>query len=96
MPEKKSASQGYGSEVVVFYRGDEIARYPRVMKRVKHTIVSSITLDSIESRPRSVFNARPVKDNISTRLLALAVGCPVPKRWSNHSGSVLTTVKPKS
>lgn len=66
---KEVSVKGYGSEVVVFYRGDEIARYPRCYEKGKTYYCLEHYLDLIESRPRSVFNARPVKDNISTRLL---------------------------
>jgi len=66
---KEVSVKGYGSEVVVFYRGDEIARYPRCYEKGKTYYRLEHYLDLIESRPRSVFNARPVKDNISTRLL---------------------------
>ncbi len=66
---KEVSVKGYGNEVVVLYRNDEIARYPRCYEKGKTKYRLEHYIDLIETRPRSVFNARPVKDNISAKLL---------------------------
>jgi hypothetical protein len=66
---KEVSVKGYGNEVAVFYRNNEIARYTRCYEKGKTEYRLEHYLDLIESRPRSVFNARPVKHNVSAKLL---------------------------
>ena len=66
---KEVSVKGYGNEAVIYYRNSEIARYPRCYERGKTEYRLEHYLDLIERRPRSVFNARPVKENVSARLL---------------------------
>lgn len=66
---KEVSVKGYGNEVAIFYRNNEIARYARCYEKGKTEYRLEHYIDLIETRPRSVFNARPVKDNISARLL---------------------------
>lgn len=61
--------KGYGNEVKIFYDGAEIAAFPRAygsgitQYRLEHY------LDLLEIKPRSVFNARPVKETVTKELL---------------------------
>ena len=66
---KEVSVKGYGNEAVIYYRNSEIARYPRCYERGRTEYRLEHYLDLIERRPRSVFNARPVKENVSTKLL---------------------------
>ncbi len=62
-------SHPYFTLPVIYYRNSEIARYPRSYERGRTEYRLEHYLDLIERRPRSVFNARPVKENVSARLL---------------------------
>ncbi|MBS3937116.1 MAG: IS21 family transposase [Peptococcaceae bacterium] len=68
---KEVGVKGYGNAVIIFYRNEELARYARCYEKGQTQYRLEHYLDLIESRPRSVFNARPVKDNISARLLEM-------------------------
>ena len=66
---KEVSIKGYGNEVAILYRNTEIIRYPRCYEKGKTQYRLEHYIDLIDSRPRSVFNAKPVKDNVSTALL---------------------------
>ncbi len=68
---KEVSVKGYGNEVVMLYRSKEIARYTRCYGRNQTEYRLAHYIDLIEKRPRSVFNAKPVKNNISDELLRL-------------------------
>jgi hypothetical protein len=68
---KEVSVKGYGNEVVMFYRNAEIARYQRCYQRGQTKYRLEHYIDLIEKRPRSVFNAKPVKSNISAELLEI-------------------------
>ena len=63
--------KGYGNSIKVMYHNIEIAAYPRCYGRgeVKYKIEHYI--DLIEQRPRSVYNAKPVKENLHPELMEL-------------------------
>ncbi|MBK5247253.1 MAG: IS21 family transposase [Peptostreptococcaceae bacterium] len=71
--------KGYGTKIMMFYRMEKIAEYDRVYKcnsvnyRLEHYI------DLIEKRPRSVYNAKPVKETLSAELLAIGNRLSGPK-----------------
>ena len=67
---KEVSIKGYGNKVAIFYRGTELARYTRCYKRSQTYYQLKHYLDLIEKRPRSVFNAKPVKATISEKILA--------------------------
>jgi len=68
---KEVSVKGYGNEVVMLYRNTEIARYQRCYQRGQTQYRLEHYIDLIEKRPRSVFNAKPVKNNISAELLEI-------------------------
>ena len=68
---KEISIKGYGNEVVMLYRNEEIACYTRCYERGKTKYRLEHYIDLIEKRPRSVFNAKPVKTNISAELLMI-------------------------
>lgn len=68
---KEVSIKGYGNDLVIMYRNIELDRYHRCYERGKTKYQLSHYLDLIETRPRSVFNAKPVKSNISAELLEL-------------------------
>ena len=67
---KEVSIKGYGNEIVIYYRGTEIARYVRCYGRGQTKYQLEHYLDLIEQRPRSVFNAKPVKENINRKILS--------------------------
>ncbi|MGI6569582.1 MAG: Mu transposase domain-containing protein [Caldicoprobacterales bacterium] len=68
---KEVSIKGFGNEVAMYYRNTEIARYTRCYDRNKTMYHLEHYIDLIEKRPRSVFNAKPVKDSISVNSLKL-------------------------
>lgn len=68
---KEVSVRGFGNELVIMYQNEEIARYPRCYERGKTKYQLTHYMDLIEKRPRSVFNAKPVKSNISAELLEI-------------------------
>ena len=68
---KEVSIKGYGNELIILYRNTEISKYPRCYERGKTKYRLEHYLDLIEQRPRSVFNAKPVKSNIPTKLLEI-------------------------
>lgn len=71
--------KGYGNRIKLMYRNTEIAAYPRCYGRgeVKYQIEHYINL--IEQRPRSVYNAKPVKQNLNPELLEFGKRLSAPK-----------------
>ena len=61
--------KGYGNTISIFCRGEEIACYRREYGRDKTFYRLEHYLDLLELKPRSVFNARPVRDNVKQELL---------------------------
>jgi len=66
---KEVSIKGYGNEVAILYRGTELDRYIRCYEKGKTNYRLEHYIDLIENRPRSAFNAKPVKDNVSAKLL---------------------------
>lgn len=68
---KDVSVKGYGNIIKVMFRNVEIATHSRSYGRgeVKYEIDHYI--DLIEQRPRSVYNAKPVKANLHPELMAL-------------------------
>lgn len=69
--DKEISIKGYGNEIVMIYRNTEIARYPRCYERGQTKYRLEHYIDLIEKRPRSVFNAKPVKSTLTTQLLEI-------------------------
>ncbi len=76
---KEVSAKGYGNEVVIVYRNTEITRYTRCYEKGKTRYYLEHYIDIIDSRPRSVFNAKPVKDNVSAKLLEIGRRLSGPK-----------------
>nr|WP_269438409.1 IS21 family transposase [Phosphitispora fastidiosa] len=66
---KEITVKGYGNEIAFMYRDSEIARYPRCYERGTTKYRLEHYLELIEQRPRSAYNAKPVKNNISEALM---------------------------
>ncbi|RNC62904.1 MAG: hypothetical protein AWM53_01830 [Candidatus Dichloromethanomonas elyunquensis] len=66
---KEVSVKGYGNEIVIMVQNTELARYTRCYDRGQTKYRLEHYLDLIEKRPRSVFNAKPVKDSVSAQLL---------------------------
>ncbi len=68
---KDVSIKGFGNEIIILYRNKEIARYFRCYQRGETLYRMEHYLDLIEKRPRSVFNAKPVKSNVSNKLIEI-------------------------
>jgi transposase len=53
--------KGYGNEVIIVHKQAELSKYPRCYGRGESHYRLEHYIDLIEQRPRSVFNAKPVK-----------------------------------
>lgn len=66
---KDVSIKGYGNEIVILHKQNEIATYPRCYGRGQTQYRLEHYLDLIERKPRSVFNAKPVKATVSAVLM---------------------------
>lgn len=76
---KSVTVKGYGNWVKIYYRNTEIAVYPRSYERNDVNYKIEHYIDLIEKRPRSVFNAKPVKQNLNPELMDLGKRLLEPK-----------------
>ena len=79
---KDISIKGFGNHISILYRKDEIAHYPRSYTRNETFYTLGHYIDLIEKRPRSVYNAKPVKANVSLQLTELG------KALGNHRDMV--------
>ncbi|WP_141306142.1 Mu transposase domain-containing protein [Sporolactobacillus inulinus] len=68
---KDISIKGFGNEVVMIHKRVQIAEYPRCYGRGDTKYKLEHYIDLIERRPRSVFNAKPVKSTVSSQLLEI-------------------------
>lgn len=68
---KEVTVKGYGNEITILYRSSEIARYSRCYQRGTTKYQLEHYIDLIEQRPRSVYNAKPVKSNLTEELMEI-------------------------
>src|SRR5690606_32655067 len=61
--------KGYGNHINILYQNIEIATYPRCYLNNKTEYRLEHYLDLLERKSRSVFNAKPVKANVTKALL---------------------------
>lgn len=61
--------KGYGNKVGIYHKNTEIASFERCYASGKTDYNLEHYLDLLERKPRSVQNARPVKDNVAQELL---------------------------
>lgn len=61
--------KGYANDVSILYDGAVITNYPRVYGSKNTQYHLEHYLDLLEIKPRSVFNARPVKETLTRELL---------------------------
>lgn len=61
--------KGYANEVCIFYEGNLIATYDRIYGTGKTQYKLEHYLDLLERKPRAVFQAKPVRQNVTKELL---------------------------
>lgn len=61
--------KGYGNQIKILYQNIEIATYPRCYFSNKTEYKLEHYIDLLERKTRSVFNAKPVKANVTKSLL---------------------------
>jgi hypothetical protein len=66
---KEVTVKGYANSVCILHEGKIIAAYTRSYGSGKTQYRLEHYLDLLERKPRSVFHAKPVKDNITQELL---------------------------
>lgn len=66
---KEVTVKGYGNHICILYQNTEIATYNRCYFTGKTEYRLEHYIDLLERKPRSVFNAKPVKANITEALL---------------------------
>ncbi|MBE0452031.1 MAG: IS21 family transposase, partial [Clostridia bacterium] len=71
--------KGYGNHVEVLYKGTTIAGYTRSYKKSSVHYKLEHYIDIIERRPRSAYNAKPVKQCLSQRIMAFGEQLESPK-----------------
>lgn len=76
---KDISIKGFGNEVVMIHKHVQIAKYPRCYGRGDTKYKLEHYIDLIERRPRSVFNAKPVKSTVSSQLLEIGKQLSGPK-----------------
>lgn len=73
---KEVSVKGYGNKVKAYYKGEEIATHTRSYERNGIFTVVEHYIDLLERKPRAVFNARPIKDNIEREILKWGMQFP--------------------
>ncbi|MGL6249251.1 MAG: IS21 family transposase [Culicoidibacterales bacterium] len=68
---KTVSVKGYGNQIEVYYQHEKIAQYTRAYTRDETYYELEHYMPLIDKRPRSVFNAQPVKDTMSADILKL-------------------------
>ena len=66
---KNITVKGYANRISILYEGTEIAAYPRCYGKHKTEYRLEHYIDLIERKPRSVLNAKPVKETLTKELL---------------------------
>lgn len=66
---KSVTAKGYGNHLVIIYENQEIAHYERFYGKGDTYYRLEHYIDLLERKPRSVFNARPVKETVANELL---------------------------
>jgi len=61
--------KGYANEVCIYYNGEIIASFDRLYGSGKTTYRLEHYIDLLERKPRSVFQAKPVRTNVTKELL---------------------------
>ena len=73
---KEVTVKGYGLNVCIMYRNETLAEFERSYLRNEAFYRLEHYIDLIEWRPRSVFNAKPVKANVSDALMEIGKKLP--------------------
>jgi transposase len=66
--------KGYGNEVKVYYRGIEIAAHTRCYEKQQTIYDLAHYLPLLERKPRSLLNAKPVRNNLPPEMLSWMSG----------------------
>ncbi len=68
---KSVSIKGYGNDVYIYYQHKQIAHYQRQYVRGETFYTLEHYMKLIEQRPRSVYNAKPVKQSVSQELIKI-------------------------
>lgn len=76
---KEVTVKGFGNQVRIIYQNRELACYSRCYERGQTQYQLAHYLELIEQRPRSVYNAKPVKATLSQELMEIGRRLPGPR-----------------
>ena len=68
---KSVSVKGYGNDIYIYHRHQQIAHYTRQYVRGETFYTLEHYMALIEQRPRSVYNAKPVKQSVSQEILKI-------------------------
>ena len=66
---KEVTVKGFANEVIILYEGNVIASFDRLYGKGKTSYRLEHYIDLIERKPRAVFQAKPVRENLTEELL---------------------------
>jgi len=76
---KQVSVKGYGNRIKVLYKNVELAEHPRSYKKVSVHYKLEHYIGLIERRPRSSYNAKPVKETLDPKIMAFGERLASPK-----------------
>lgn len=76
---KDVSVKGFGNHIIILHKQVQIAEYVRCYARGEAKYQLEHYIDLIERKPRSVFNARPVKNTVSSTLMEIGRRLSGPK-----------------
>lgn len=68
---KSVSVKGYGNDIYIYHQHQQIAHYTRQYVRGETFYTLEHYMALIEQRPRSVYNAKPVKQSVSQEILKI-------------------------
>ncbi len=71
--------KGYGNRITVMHKNVELAEYPRSYKKTSVHYKLEHYIGLIERRPRSAYNAKPVKETLDPKIMAFGERLESPK-----------------
>ena len=74
--------KGSGNQVIMLFRGEIIAKYDRDYRHNQTHYRLEHYIGLIEKRPRSVYNAAPIKETVPTELYQFLMKLSSPMFWS--------------
>ena len=81
---KSVSVKGYGNDIYIYHQHQQIAHYTRQYVRGETFYTLEHYMALIEQRPRSVYNAKPVKQSVSQEILKIGQRLNNPREMVKH------------